>query len=155
MGFDAGQFRRLGWKHAVFFGVVLQALPLTACSGDADSDVAQSTDPLKGGVPAGGKDKNKDKTNNGHAGSPGNAHSDGGVDEDKAGNGGKGHGQGAAGSVGGQGQGHGQGRSNAGADASETHGKSGQAHAGSRAQGPKAGHGADDDDMNDEADEMP
>lgn len=158
MGINASQLRRASWKHAIFFGVALQALPLTACSGASDSDVAQSTDPLKGGIPAAGKTKAKTNGNHmGQAGAPsGHGHDDAGVNDDKGNNG---HGQGAAGSVGGQGQGQDKdkgGRPEAGSSGSETHGKSGQAHSGSHAQGPKAGHGAQDgEDMNDEADETP
>jgi hypothetical protein len=149
MGFNASQFRRVSWTHALVLGVALQALPLTACSGAAGTDVAQSGDTLKGGTPAGGKDK--DKTNSGkHMGQAGAAapgRDDAGVNEEK----GNGQGQGAAGSKGEQGKG--KGKQQAGASGSESHGKSDQARAGSHAQGPKAGHGADDDDMDDEADE--
>ena len=57
-----------------------------------------------------------------------------------------GKGPGAAGEKGNQGHG----RPSAGAGGGESHGKSGQAHAGSHAHGASAGHGADDDDKNDE-----
>jgi hypothetical protein len=152
MGFNAGQFRRVSWTRALVLGVALQALPLAACSGDSGADVAQSGDTLKGGTPAGGKDKEKTDSGKhmGQAGAaaPGRGRDDAGVDEEK-GNGGQG--QGAAGSKGEQGQG--KGKQEAGASGSESHGKSGQPHAGSHAQGPKAGHGADDDDMDDMDDE--
>ena len=156
MGFDP--IHRSSWLRALTFGAALCALPMAACAGNGATDVAQSADTLKGGVAAGGKDK--DKTNSGkHMGAAGSRGSEmdehgrdrdaGAQDEPKSG---QGKGQGAAGDKGNQGQGH----AGAGAGNDETHGKSGQAHAGSHAQGPKAGHGADDmDDDADETDETP
>jgi len=160
MKFDANKSRSRCYWHALS----ISALLLTACSGASDTELTQSTDALKGGIPANGK--TKEKTNSGmqaQAGSSahGRPDEDGGVKDNngknqgRAGSESKGKGHAEAGS-------HAMGKADTGdhekgpkAEAG-SHAKGPKAEAGSQAKGPKAaGHGADDDDANEDADETP
>ena len=146
----------MSWKHVIVLGGALQLLPMAACSFSSAPDASQTADTLKGGTPANGTGKDNPGKHMGQAGAePGRAHDDrdGGAHGDMGDNG---QGQGAGGYKGEPTQGpQGKGQQHMGAGGSDAHGKSAQARAGSHAQGPKAGHGGDDDDTNDEADEMP
>ena len=147
MRFDASHKLGMSGLQALIFSAALSTGLISACSGAAETDVAQSADTLKGGTPGSGKDKDKTDKHTGQAGTHGMQGAAGAEAQDR------GHGKAAAGAGADDeakgNQGKGQGQAAAGADATDTHGKRDQARAGSHAQAPQAGHGADDADKDD------